>query len=610
MQVYSKMLESAEEGTIRISDFALVRSTSIPLRNYTTEVVTLWYRSPEVLMGGQYFAAVDVWSVGCVFAEMILGKPLFPGICEIDQLFQIFLKLGTPDEESWRGFSELPNYKVAFPNWRRRPLRVHLPTLEDAGLDLMARMLTVNPDLRITAEAALRHPYFDEVRDQRHRAAPAPEDADFPDTAQEPGSRDLNDACWALPRELDEPSCWRYARELQSQTSVGARTRQGLDDPMYLVRYLHYLKCLESKMYPLKDYMAPPPPSSSSSGSGAAAAGPPVCVQSDLLPVHRSMLVDWLVEVIDVFEMSVRTVFMAVNYTDRFLALEKVERRRFQLLGATCLHIASKCEDVSYIGVEDLVVCADKVYKPEDVLQLEEHVLNALDFRICVPTAIDFLNVFTVRLCYSAEEDARCTVRAACEGPQPAPLPLMPVPDDVRSLAQYLAELTLQEHQFISRLPSLVAASCLVLALYYRDVPISQPRIKAVTGYSLQDMRECIKLLRKVHDDARFRSQLLVILRRYLKPERHEVANIESKPSLAALFDEAEPAPAAPADGTRAGAETGGEGDPEASEAQRLAAAIVAGQAAAAEAEAVYTRRPLRPAHPPAGRPPRRQEWE
>ena len=76
------MLQAAEYGTIRISDFALVRSTSIPLRNYTTEVVTLWYRSPEVLMGGQYFAAVDVWSVGCVFAEMILGKPLFPGICE------------------------------------------------------------------------------------------------------------------------------------------------------------------------------------------------------------------------------------------------------------------------------------------------------------------------------------------------------------------------------------------------------------------------------------------------------------------------------------------------------------------------------------------------
>ena len=74
-----------------------------------------------------------------------------------------------------------------------------------------------------------------------------------------------------------------------------------------------------------------------------------------------------------------------------------MERRRFQLLGATCLHIASKCEDVSYIGVEDLVVCADRVYKPEDVLVLEEQVLNTLDFRICVPTVIDFLNVFVVR---------------------------------------------------------------------------------------------------------------------------------------------------------------------------------------------------------------------
>ena len=81
---------------IKICDFALVRSTNIPIRTYTNEVVTLWYRPPEVLMGDKYFLPIDVWSIGCIFGEMLLGKPLFPGISEIDQLFQIFSTLGTP----------------------------------------------------------------------------------------------------------------------------------------------------------------------------------------------------------------------------------------------------------------------------------------------------------------------------------------------------------------------------------------------------------------------------------------------------------------------------------------------------------------------------------
>mmetsp|Transcript_9130 Transcript_9130/g.19738 ORF Transcript_9130/g.19738 Transcript_9130/m.19738 type:complete len:659 (-) Transcript_9130:3901-5877(-) len=555
--VYSKLLQAAEHGNIRISDFALVRSTSIPLRNYTTEVVTLWYRSPEVLMGGQYYAAVDVWSVGCVFAEMILGKPFFPGICEIDQLFQIFLKLGTPDEETWEGFSSLPNYHFSFPNWKKRSLKVHVPTLDDDGLDLMGKMLDVNPDRRITAEEALLHPYFDSVRTPPNpKKAPSSQnskqhrfqqkeaaDAEFCISDNE--ITDLNAVSWEGGSENYETSCWKYSKDLHDRMvgSNSFRARQGLDDPLYLVRYYHYLKNLEAKMYPLEDYMvggfrsrnlARTSTSQSSTTSEDMTTSNTPQVQSDLLPVHRSMLVDWLVEVIDVFEMSVRSVFMAVNYTDRYLALEKVERRRFQLLGATCLHIASKCEDVSYIGVEDLVVCADKVYKPEDVLQLEEHVLNALDFRISVPTVIDFLNVFVVRLCFNAEEDARCTVYS--EFDKGVALPLMEVSETCRFLASYMAELSLQEHFFIPKLPSMVAAAALVLSLYYRNQVIIESRIQAVTGYTLEDLKECILHLRQAHGDAPFRLSLRVILRRYQRESMHSVADLESKPDLSGLY--------------------------------------------------------------------------
>jgi hypothetical protein len=89
---------------------------------------------------------------------------------------------------------------------------------------------------------------------------------------------------------------------------------------------------------------------------------------------------------VDVFEMCLRTAFLAVNYTDRFLDIVMVKKTRFQLLGATCLHVASKCEDVSYIGVEDLAMCADNVYTSAEVLKMEEKLLNTLNFTLSVPT--------------------------------------------------------------------------------------------------------------------------------------------------------------------------------------------------------------------------------
>jgi cyclin-dependent kinase len=80
-----------KEGNLKLADFGLARAFGVPLRTYTHEVVTLWYRSPEILLGGrQYSTGVDMWSVGCIFAEMCTRKPLFPGDSEIDEIFKIF----------------------------------------------------------------------------------------------------------------------------------------------------------------------------------------------------------------------------------------------------------------------------------------------------------------------------------------------------------------------------------------------------------------------------------------------------------------------------------------------------------------------------------------
>ena len=108
------------------------------------------------------------------------------------------------------------------------------------------------------------------------------------------------------------------------------------------------------------------------------------------------MLVDWLIEVVDVYTMSPRSAFIAVGLVDRTLSLypKIYPRSEFQLLGATCLHIASKCEDVSYIGVEDLASCGDNIYTVKNVLAVEETVLRLLDFKLIVRHVRVQLNFF------------------------------------------------------------------------------------------------------------------------------------------------------------------------------------------------------------------------
>ncbi|XP_021783687.2 cyclin-dependent kinase 3 isoform X4 [Papio anubis] len=150
-----------ELGAIKLADFGLARAFGVPLRTYTHEVVTLWYRAPEILLGSKFYTtAVDIWSIGCIFAEMVTRKALFPGDSEIDQLFRIFRMLGTPSEATWPGVTQLPDYKGNFPKWTRKGLGEIVPSLEPEGRDLLMQLLQYDPSRRITAKTALAHPYF------------------------------------------------------------------------------------------------------------------------------------------------------------------------------------------------------------------------------------------------------------------------------------------------------------------------------------------------------------------------------------------------------------------------------------------------------------------
>merc|ERR1719247_2611472 len=113
------LLVDRRGDTLKLADFGLARAFNVPIRPYTHEVVTLWYRAPEVLLGEERYATpMDIWSLGCILAEMATGQALFPGDSEIDTIFRIFRLLGTPSDEVWPGVTTLRDYKQHFPQWR------------------------------------------------------------------------------------------------------------------------------------------------------------------------------------------------------------------------------------------------------------------------------------------------------------------------------------------------------------------------------------------------------------------------------------------------------------------------------------------------------------
>ena len=149
-----------KQGILKISDFGLSRFIASPGRPLSKGVVTINYRSPEILFGAKYYSfPADIWSAGVILAELLLENTLFPGKTDVDILVKIFNLLGIPNDNNWPDAIQLPSFRVA----KGTPItsiQKKFANFSDECRDLLEKMIVLNPNNRITAEEALNHPYF------------------------------------------------------------------------------------------------------------------------------------------------------------------------------------------------------------------------------------------------------------------------------------------------------------------------------------------------------------------------------------------------------------------------------------------------------------------
>ncbi|XP_057271781.1 mitogen-activated protein kinase 12 isoform X2 [Pezoporus wallicus] len=154
-----------EDCELKILDFGLARHTDSEMTGY---VVTRWYRAPEVILNWMHYTqTVDIWSVGCIMAEMITGRPLFKGNDHLDQLTEIMKVTGTPTQDFVQKLhsQDAKNYIKSLPKVQKKDFSSILKYANPLAVNLLEKMLVLDAEKRITAAEALMHPYFEPIHD-------------------------------------------------------------------------------------------------------------------------------------------------------------------------------------------------------------------------------------------------------------------------------------------------------------------------------------------------------------------------------------------------------------------------------------------------------------
>lgn len=227
-------------------------------------------------------------------------------------------------------------------------------------------------------------------------------------------------------------------------------------------------------------------------------------IQSDVTPRMRAILIDWLVEVHQKFKMMPQTLYICINVLDRYLERKVVTRDELQLIGCAALWTASKIEEIYSPEVQDFVLISDRAFRRTDLIAMEGHLLNELDFKLTFPTHW----VFLTRWARVANADKK-----------------------QRLLAEYCVERTLQEHSFLRYKPSLIASAAMLVAM--EAVPTSDfqrdhawtPVLEKHSSYTEGDLQECVQEMREIVADAEHRS-LSAVRKKYLTDDKCAVARI------------------------------------------------------------------------------------
>lgn len=159
------LLVNPHTHQLKICDFGSAKML-VPGETNISYICSRYYRAPELIFGAtEYTTAIDIWSVGCVLAELLLGHPLFPGESGVDQLVEIIKVLGTPTREEIKCMN--PNYtEFKFPQIKTHPwYKIFHKRMPPEAVDLVSRLLQYSPNLRCTALEACAHPFFDDLRD-------------------------------------------------------------------------------------------------------------------------------------------------------------------------------------------------------------------------------------------------------------------------------------------------------------------------------------------------------------------------------------------------------------------------------------------------------------
>jgi cyclin A len=232
--------------------------------------------------------------------------------------------------------------------------------------------------------------------------------------------------------------------------------------------------------------------------------------QIDITPTMRGILVDWLVEVAEEYHLVPDSLYLSVAYIDRFLSQVSVVRSKLQLVGVTCMLLASKYEEIYAPQVRDFCFITDNTYKEKEVLQMEQRVLDTLEYNLTQPTVRFFLRRFL-----------RAAIRGRSEHDHHSKLD---------SMASFLAELSLLDYGMVVFHPSQVAASAVMLALYVLEQPVWTATLEHYTGFRAGDLKDCVLALHRVYRTNRG-SSLPAIREKYNKLRFKCVSSI-SPPAL------------------------------------------------------------------------------